>query len=148
MLWIQLFNPLWIYLSVHQAYNSIPSYLPKKWCFQTIVLEKTLESPLNSKEIKPVDSKGNQPWVFIGRTDAEAEAPILWPPNAKSWLTGKDTDAGKDWRQEDKGVTEDEMARQHHRINEHELEPTPGDSGGQGSLACCSPWGHKEMDMT
>ena len=148
MLWIQLFNPLWIYLSVHQAYNSIPSYLPKKWCFQTIVLEKTLESPLNSKEIKPVDSKGNQPWVFIGRTDAEAEAPILWLPNAKSWLTGKDTDAGKDWRQEDKGVTEDEMARQHHQLNGHESEPTLGDNEGQRSLACCIPWDCKELHTT
>ena len=121
--------------------------VPKNWCFRIMVLEKTLESPLGSKEIKPVHSKGNQPWMFIGRTDAEDEAPILWP-DAKSWLTGKDPDAGKDWRQEEKGMTEDEVVGWRHRLNGHEVEQTPGDGGGQGSLSCCSPWGCKELDMT
>ena len=111
-------------------------------------LEKTLESPLDSKEIKPVHPKGNQPWIFIGRTDAEAEAPIPWPPDAKSWLIGKDSDAEKNWRQEEKGVTEDEMVGWHHWLNGHEFQQAPGDGEGQGSLACCSPWGHKESDMT
>ena len=98
--------------------------------------------------IKPVNPKGNQSWMFIGRTDAEAEAPILWPPDAKNWLTGKDPDAGKDWRQEEKGTTEDEMVGWHHRLDGHEFEQALGVSDGQGSLVCCSPWGHKESDMT
>ena len=105
----------------------------KNWCFWTVVLEKTLESPLDSKEIKPVNPKGNQPWIFIGRTDAEAEAPILWPLDAKSQLTGKDLDAGKAGRQ--KGTIEDEMGGWYHWLNGHELEQTPGDSERQGSLA-------------
>ena len=109
-----------------------------------MVLEKTLESPLDCKEIKPVDLKGNQPWILIGRTDAEAEAPILWSPNAKSQLTGKDTDVGKDWGQEEKGAAQDEMVGWHHRLNGHKSEQTPGDSEGQGSLACCITWGCKE----
>ena len=117
---------------------------PKNWCFWTVVLEKTLERPLNCKEIKPVNPKGNQPWLFIGRTGAEVEASILWPPDAKSWLSGKDPDAGKDWRQEEKGMTEDEMVEWHHWLSGHEFEQMPGDSEGQGSMACCSPWGHKE----
>ena len=117
---------------------------PKNWCFWTVVLEKTLERPLNCKEIKPVNPKGNQPWLFIGRTGAEVEASILWPPDAKSWLIGKDPDAGKDWRQEEKGMTEDEMVEWHHWLSGHEFEQMPGDSEGQGSMACCSPWGHKE----
>ena len=116
--------------------------------FWTVVLEKILESPLESKEIKPANPKGNQPWIFIGRTDAEAEAPILRPPDAKSWLIGKDPDAGKDWRQEEKGMTEQEMVGWHHQLNEYEFEQTQGDGEGQRSLACCSPWGHKESDMT
>jgi len=120
----------------------------KNWCLRTVVLEKTLESPLNSKEVKPAHPKGNQPWIFIGRTDAEAEALILCPPDAKSWLIGKDLAAGKDWGQEEKGTTEDEMTGWHHRLDGRECEQTPGDSEGQGSLACCSPWGHKELDMT
>ena len=120
----------------------------KKRRFRSVVLEKTLESPLDCKEIKPVNPKGNQPWIFIGRTDAEAEAPILWPPDVKSWLIWKDPDAGKDWGQEEKGVTEDEMAGWHHRLNEHEFEQTQGDSEGQRSLACCCLWGHKESDTT
>ena len=110
----------------------------KNWRFQTMVLEKTLEGPLDSKEIKPVNPKENQSWIFTGRTDAEAEAPIFWPPDVKSWLTGKDPDAGKDWRQE-KGMTEDEMVGWHHWLNGHEFEQTLEDSEGQGSLACCSP---------
>ena len=117
--------------------------MPKNWCFWTVVLEKTLESPLDGKEIKPVNPKGNQPWIFIGRTDAEAEAPILWPLDVKSQLIGKDPDAGKDWRQE---VKEDEMVGWHHWLNRHEFEQAPGDGEGQRGLACCSPWGRKELD--
>ena len=113
----------------------------KNWCFWTVGLEKTLESPLDSKEIKPVNLRGNQPWIFIGRTDAEAEALIMWPPDVKSWLIGKDPDAGKDWRQKEKGMTEDEMVGWHHQRDGHEFQQTPGDSDGQGSLACCSQWG-------
>ena len=124
------------------------SWGSKNWCFWTVVLEKTLESPLDCKEIQPVHPKGDQPWVFIGGTDAEAETPILWPPHAKSWLIGKDSDAGKDWRQEEKGVTEDEMVGWHHRLNGHEFEQALRDSEGQGSLVCCSPWGRKESEMT
>ena len=122
--------------------------MPKNWCFQTLVLEKTPGSPLDSKESKPVNLKGNQPWIFIGRTDAEIEVPILWPPDAKNWLTGKDPDAGKNWRQEEKGMREDEMVGWHHWLNGHEFEQALEVGDGQGSLACCSPWGHKELDMT
>ena len=118
----------------------------KNWCFRTAMLEKTLESPLDSKEIKPVNPKGNQPWIVIGRTDAEA--PILWPPDVKSRLIGKDPDTEKDWSQEEKGTTEDEMVGWHHRLNGHEFEQTPGDSEGQESLVCYSPWGRKESDTT
>ena len=106
------------------------SWAPKNWCFRTVMLEKTLESPLDCKEIQPVYPKGDQSWVFIGRTDAEAETPILWPPHAKSWLIGKDPDAGRDWGQEEKGMTEDEMAGWHHRLNGHEFEWTPGVGDG------------------
>ena len=116
--------------------------------FWTVVLEKTLESPLDCKEIQPVHPKGNQSWMSIGRTDVDAETPILWPPHAKSWLIGKDPDAGKHWRQEEKGTTEDKMVGWHHRLNGHEFEWTLGDGEGQGSLECCSPWGYKELDMT
>ena len=112
----------------------------KNWWFWIVVLEKTLRSPLDCKEIKPINPKENQPWVFIGRTDAEAEAPILWPPDAKSRLTGKDSDAGKVWMQKEKGVAEDKMARQHHQINGHEFEQTPGESRRQRNLASCNPW--------
>ena len=111
-------------------------------------VEKTIESPLDCKEIKPVNSKENQPWIFIGRTDAEAEAPILWPPDANNWLIGKDPDVGKDWRQEEKGMTEDEMVGWHHWLNGHESEQVPGVGDGQGSLSCCSPWGHNESNDT
>ena len=114
----------------------------------TVVLEKTLESPLDCKEIQLVHPKGDQSWVFIGGTDAEAETPILWPPHAKSWLIGKDPDAGKDWGQEEKGTTEDEMAGWHYQLNGHEFEWTPGVGDGQGGLACCNSWGHKESDMS
>ena len=109
------------------------SWAPKNWCFWTVVLEKTLESPLHCKEVQPVHSEGDQSRVFIGRIDAEAETPILWPPDAKSWLIWKDPDAGKDWRQEEKGTTEDEMVGWHHRLYGHEFEQAPGDSDGQGS---------------
>ena len=120
----------------------------KNWCFRTVVLEKTIESPLDSKEIKPINPKGNQSWIFTGRTDTEAEAPVLWLPDAKSRLTGKDPDAGKDWGQEEKRVIEDEMVGWHHRLNGYEFEETLGDSERQGSLVCYSPRGHKELDMT
>ena len=123
-------------------------WAPKNWCFWTVVLEKTLESPLDNKELQLVSPKGNQSWLFVGRTDAEVEAPILWPPDEKSLLIGKDPDAGKDWRQEEKGVTEDEMIGWHHWLNGHESEQTLGDGEGQRSPACCSPWGCKESDRT
>ena len=112
------------------------------------MLEKTLESLLDCKEIKPVNSKGNQSWIFIGRTDAEAEAPIIWPPDVENWLIGKDPDSGKDWRQEEKGMTEDEMVGWHHQLDGHEFGQALGVGDGQGSLACCSPWGRKELDTT
>ena len=115
------------------------------WCFWTVVLEKTLESHLSCKEIQPVHPKGNQPWIFIRRTDSEA--PILWPPDAKSWLIWKDPDSGKDWRQEEKGMTEDEMVGWHHWLDGRGLGWTPGVGDGQGGLACCSSWGRKESDM-
>ena len=124
------------------------SWAPKNWCFHIAALEKTLESPLDRKEIKPVHSKGVQPWVFFGRNDAEAEATILWPPDAESWLIGKDPDAGKDWGQEEKRETEGEMVGWHHGLDGRESEQTLEDSEGQGSLACCSPWGCKESDVT
>ena len=122
------------------------SWGPKNWCFWSVVLEKTLESPLDCKEIHPVHPEGDQSWVLIGRTDAEAETPILRPPHAKSWLIGKDFDAGRDWGQEEQGTTEDEMAGCHHWLDAHEFGWTPGVGDRQGSLACCSPWGHKETD--
>ena len=114
----------------------------------TVVLEKTLESPLDCKEIQPVHPKGDESWVFIGRTDVEAENPVLWPPDAKSWLIGKDPDAWKDWGPEEKGMTEDEMVGWHHWLNGHGFGWTPGVGDGQGGLACCSPWGHKKSDTT
>ena len=124
------------------------SWALKNWCFWTVMLEKTLESPLGWKEIQPVHPKGNQSRIFIGRTDAEAETTIFWPPASKNWLIGKDPDAGQDLREE-KGVTEDEIAGWHHQLNGQEFEQTLGDSEGQGSLACCwSPWGHRQSDTT
>ena len=138
------------------------SWVPKNWCFWSVVLEKTLERPLDCKEIQSVHSKGDQSWVFFGRTDAEAETPILWSSqtdaeaetpilwssHAKSWLIGKDSDAGRDWGQEEKGTTEDEVAGWHHQLKGHESEWTPGVGDGQGSLACCDSWGRKELDTT
>ena len=109
---------------------------------------ETLKSPFDWKKFLPVHPKGNQCWIFIGRTDAEAETPILWLPDVKNWLIGKDPDSGRDWRQEEKGMTEDEMVGWHHRFNGHEFEQAPEVGDGQGSLACCSPWGHKELDTT
>ena len=120
----------------------------KNWCFWTVVLEKTLESPLDCKEIQPVHSEGDQPWDFFGKNDAKTETPVLWPPHAKSWLIGKDSDAGMDWGQEEKGTTEDEMAGWHHWLDGRESEWTPGVGDGQGGLACCDSWGCKESDMT
>ena len=120
----------------------------KNWCFWTVVLEKTLESPSDYKEIQPVNPKGDQPWIFTGRADAEAEAPIFWPPDVKANSLKKDTDAEKDWGQEEKGTTEDEMVGWHHWLNGLEFEQTLGNSKGQRSLACCSPCGRKELDMT
>ena len=122
--------------------------MPNNWCFWTVVLEKTLESPLDCKEIQPVHYTGNQPLVFTGRTDAKAEAPILWPPHAKSWLTGKDSDAGRDWGQEEEGTTEDEIAGWHHRPDGHEFEWTPRVGDGQGGVVCCDSWGRKESATT
>ena len=124
------------------------SWAPKNWCFWTVVLEKTLESPLDCKEIQLVYPKGHQPWILIGRTDAEAESPILWPPDAKNWLIWKDPDAEKDRRQEEKGTTEDEMVGWHHWLNGHEFKWTLRVGDGQGGLVYCCPWGHKESDTT
>ena len=124
------------------------NWKPKNWCFWTVVLEKALENPLDCKEIQLVHPKGNQSWIFIGRTDAEAETPILWPPDAKSWFIGKDCDAGKGWRQKEKRMTEDEVVGWHHQLNGHDFEQALGVGDGQGGLAYYSPWGCKESDMT
>ena len=120
------------------------SWAPKYWSFWIVVLEKTLESPLDCKEIQPVYSKGDQPWVFFGKNDAKAET----PPHVKSWLIGKDPDAGRDWGQEEKGMTENEMAGWHHRLDGREFVWTPGVGDGQGGLECGNSWGCKELDMT
>ena len=125
--------PIWI-----RELDYKESWVLKNWCFWTLVLEKTLESPLNCKEIQPVHPKGHQSWIFIGRTDAEAETPILWLPDVKNWLIWKDPDAGKDWRWE-KGMTEDEIIGWHHWLSGHEFDYTPGVGDGQGGMACCSP---------
>ena len=124
------------------------SWAPKNWCFWTVVLEKTLESSLDCKETQPVHPKGNESWIFIGRTDAEAEAPILWLPDRKNQLFGEDPRAEEDWRQEEKQITEDEMVAWHHQLSGHEFEQDLGVGDGQGSFACWSPWGHKELDTT
>ena len=123
------------------------NWVLKNWCFWTVVLEKTLESPLDSKEIQPVHPKGNQSWIFIGKTDAEAEALILWPLDEKNWLMEKDPDAGKDWSQEEE-MTGTEIVGWHHWLEGHEFEQDPWVGDGQGSLACCSPWGPKESEIT
>ena len=127
---------------------TVKSWAIKNWCFWTVVLEKTLESPLDCKEIQPVHSEGNKSWVFIGRTVAETETPIFWPPDVKNWLMWKDPDTGKDWRWEAMGMTEDEMVSWHHQLHGHEFEQTLGVGDEQGNLTCCSPWSCKESDMT
>ena len=124
------------------------SWAPKYWCFWTVLLEKNLASPFDCKESQPVYSKGDQSWISIGRTGAKAETPIVWPPHAKSWLIGKGSDTGRDWGQAEKGMTEDEMAGWHHRLNGHEFGWTPGAGDVQVGLACCSAWGRKESDTT
>ena len=124
------------------------SWVPNNWCFWTVVLEKTLECPLDCKEMKPIYPKGNQSWIFIGRTDDETETPVLWSPDAKKWLIGKDPDAVKGWRQEEKGMTADKMVGLHHWLDGHEFEQALGGDVGRGSLVCCSPWGRKEFDIT
>ena len=159
---IHISPPSWISSQHLPAHPSRPSRAPS-WvpcagqqvpprdiyrCFWTVVLEKILESLLECKEIKPINPRGNQPWIFIRRTDAKTEAPILWPPDVKSRLTRKDPDARRDWGQEENGATEDEMLGWHHQLNGHEFEQTPGDGEVQGNLACCSPWGLKESDTT
>ena len=123
-------------------------WVPKNWCFWTVVLEKTLESPLDCKQIQPVHSEGVQPWDFFGGNDAEAETLVLWPSHVKSWLIGEDSDAGRDWGQEEKGTTEDEMAGWHHWLDGCKSECTLGVGDGQGGLACCDSWGRKESDTT
>ena len=128
--------------------NYKESWVPENWCFWTVVLEKILESPLDCKEIQPGHPKGDQVWVFIGRTDVEAETPILWPPDVKSWLIWKVPAAGKDWRQEEKGTTEEETVGWHHRLNGHGFGWTLGIGDIQGGLACCGSWGHKDLDVT
>ena len=143
---LDYFNSLLTGLTWELDYKE--SSVTKNWCFWTTVFEKTLESPLDCKEIQAVHPKGNRSWVFIRRTNVEAETPILWPPDPKNWLIGKDPDAGKDWKQEEKGTTEDEMVGWHHWLDWHEFEQAPGDGDGQGSLAACSPWGCKELDTT
>ena len=123
-------------------------WVPKNWCFWIVVLKKTLESLLDSKEIKPVNPKGNQHWILIRRIDAEAEGPLVWPPDVKRQLIGKDPDAGKEWGQEENRATEDGIVGWHQQLNRPEFKQTLGDRKGQGSLVCCNPWGHKESDMT
>ena len=135
-----VFSHVWIWESDYKE-----SSAPKNWCFWTVVLEKTLESPLNCKEIKPVNSKGNQSWIFIARTDAEAKAPMLWLPDGKKWLIWKDPDAGKDWGQEEKRTREDEMVGWHHQLDGHEFEQAPGYGDGQGCLLCCRPLGSQRV---
>ena len=124
------------------------SWAPENWAFELWCWRRLFESPLDCKEIQPVHRKGDQSWVFTGRTDAEAETPILWPADAKNWLIGKDPDAGKDCRREEKVTTEDDVVGWHHRLGGHELEQALGVGDGQGGLACCGSWGHQELDMT
>ena len=141
-------SKLWFVHSSRTDVRVGPQRRLKKGCFRTMVLEKTLESPLDCKEIQPVHPKGDQSWTLVGRTDVEPETPIVWPPDSKSWLIGKDPDAGKDWRWEEKGMTEGEMVGCHHRLEGHEFEQALGIGDGQGDLACCSPWGCKESGTT
>ena len=132
--------PVWMWEMDHKE-----GWAPKNWCFWIVVLEKTLESPLDCMEIKPVNPKGDQPWIFNGKTDAKAEAPIFWPLDTKNRLTGKDPDAGEDWGQEEKEMTEDEVVGWHRRLNGHESQQAPGNGEGQGSLTCYSPGGAKSQ---
>ena len=136
------------YLIVVLICISEESWAQKNWCFWTVVLEKTLESSLGCKEIQPVHSKGDQPWDFFRKNDAKAETSVLWPPHAKSWVIGKDFDAGRDGGLEEKGTTEDEMAGWHHWLDGREFEWTSGDGDGQGGLGCCDSWGRRESDVT
>ena len=147
-IYLKLWFSQWSCTEVRIGLDHKESWVPKNWCFWTVVLEKTLESPLDCKEIHLVNPKGNQSLIFIGRTDTEAEAPIVWPPDAKSWFIEKDPNAGKYRRQEEKRITEDEMVRWHHWLNGHEFEQVLGDGEGQRNLVCCSPWDHKKLDMT
>ena len=124
------------------------NWVLKNWCFWSVVLEKPPESPLDYKEIQPVHPKGNLSWIFFGRTDAEVETPILWLPDVKSWLIWKDSDARKDWRGEEKGTIENKMVGWHHQLNGREFELAPEIGDGQGGMACCNPWGCKELDST
>ena len=140
-----------VFSSVIEGHSLKASASPVLWTIlspSTVVLEKILESPLDCKEVQPVHSKGDQPWVFFGRNDAKAETLVLWPPHAKRWLVGKDSDSWRDWGLEEKKMTEDEMAGWHHRLDEHEFEWTLGDGDGQGGLPCCDSWGRKESDTT
>ena len=144
-----MFFPVVMYGLRELVYKYKESWAPKNWYFWTVVLEKTLESPLDCKEVQPVHHKGDQSWVFIGRTDVEADStPILWPPDAKSWLIWKDSDAGTDWKQEEQGTTEDEMVGWHHWLNGLGFGWTPGVGDGQGGLACFGSWGCKKLDTT
>ena len=143
---MSVYSRLWFFPGV--KYGCENWTVKKAECWRIDVLEKTLESPLDCKEIQPVHSKGDQSWVFFGRTEAKAETPTLWPPYVKSWLIGKDSDAGRDWEQEEKGTTEDEMAGWHQWLDEHEFERTLEVGDGPGGLACCDSWSRKESDMT
>ena len=140
---IELFRFVWIWKLDHKEV-----LVPENWCFKLWCWRRLFECPLDCRNIKPVSLKGNQPWTFIGRTDAETEAPILWTPDVKSQLVGKDPDSGKDWGQYEKGETEDKMAGWHHRLSGHEFKQTPGDSEEQGCLVSCWSWSHKESDTT
>ena len=145
---LAIINSAAMNIGVHVSLSILVSLVCMLSCFWTVVLEKTLESPLDYKEIKPIHPKGNQFWIFIERTDAKAETPIFWSPDTKSWLIGKDPDAGKDWRWEEKGTTKDEMVGCHHWLNGHGFGWTLEVDDGQGGLVCCSSWGCKESDMT
>ena len=128
--------------------DCVEGWAAKNWYFWSVVLEKALGSPLDCTEIQPVHSEGDQPWDFFGRNDAKAETLVLWPPHVKGWLIGKYSDAGRDWGQEEKGMTEDEMAGWHHWLDGRESQWTLGGGDRQGGLACCDSWGRKESDMT
>ena len=143
--WRRLLRVPW---TARRSNQSVLQEISPIYLLEGLVLKKTLESPLDSKEIQPVHPKGNQSWILIGRTNVEAETPVLWPSDAKNWLIWKDPDARKDWGQEEKGTAEDEMVGWHHQLNGHGFGWTLGVGDGQGSLACCSSWGHKELDTT